>query len=223
MIFKKDDLEIDVSKVMWDGSTVSIDLTKGAQGQSISCGKEPHSDFKEALDKLRNTFLFHMELDGIGLGYRVTITGVEERETKNGSTGYRIHAVLACPGISQRCRISTSTLTIPAEGFFEWEDEDGFQKNDPEEYLYLLQDHEIEAIEAVFTEGFEYAINGKLMRQPDLLDTLEDAVDALVDEVHKTGGTIEIGTPDDDEIPPSMAFPDPDDDMSPTWTGMKDF
>ena len=207
MIFKKDDLEIDVSKVMWDGSTVSIDLTKGAQGQSISCGKEPHSDFKEALDKLRNTFLFHMELDGIGLGYRVTITGVEERETKNGSTGYRIHAVLACPGISQRCRISTSTLAIPAEEFFEWEDEDGFPKNDPEEYLYLLQDHEIEAIRTVFIEGFEYAINGKLMRQPDLLDSLEQSPEEEADE----------DSPDDDEIPPSMAFPVPDDDIGPDW------
>ena len=78
----------------------------------------------------------------------------------------------------------------------------------------------------MFTEGFEYAINGKLMRQPDLLDTLEEAVDNLVDKVHEAGGTIEVGTLDDDEMLPSLAFPAPDlndDDLGPTWTGMGDF
>lgn len=205
MRFEKDGMSIDVSKVMWDGSDVTVNLTRGTQYQDISCSKLPHSDFKEALEDLKDIFLEHMELEKEDFSWRISMTGVEERETKNGRTGYRIHAVLSCPGTSHRLRIASSTLTIPAEGFFEWEDEDGYQKNAPEDYLYFLQDHEIEAIEHVFQEGFEYAVNGKIAKpeQPDLLDSAEESEEAEEED----------SSPGDDEIPSSLAFPDPDEDF----------
>ena len=56
------------------------------------------------------------------------------------------------------------------------EDDYGDPLNSPDEYLYLLQDEEIDRIENVFAEAYLYAIEGKCGKpeQPDLFEAPEE-------------------------------------------------
>lgn len=169
MIFEN----VDIMKTVYYDGQMTISLTKDSQSQDITSSKEAHSDYKAALDSLKPIFLHHMELDKYpSIEPRVSVIGVEEREVKNGGNGYRIHAILAYPATGGKSRISTPTLFIPSDDFFDIENQFGEPVHDPDDYLSQLQDWEIEAIESVLAEAYQYAINNKVAKpqQPDLFD-----------------------------------------------------
>lgn len=170
MIFEN----VDIMKTIYYDGQMTISLTKDSQSQDITSSKEAHSDYKAALDNLKPIFLHHMELDEYeGIGSRIAIIGVEEKEVKNGDNGYRIHAIMRFPAVSGKSRVTTPTLYIPDDDFFDREDQFGEPINDPDEYLSQLQDWEIEAIEAVLAEAYQYAIKNKVAKpqQPDLFES----------------------------------------------------
>ena len=175
MIFEN----VDIMKTVYYNGQMTISLIKDSQSQDISSPKEAHSDYKAALDYLKQIFLHHMELDKYepSIESRVSIIGVEEKEVKNGNNGYRIHAIMGFPAVNGRCRITTPTLFIPDDDFFDREDQFGDLIHDPDEYLSQLQNWEIEAIEAVFFEAYQYAIKNKVAKpqQPDLFEQQETA------------------------------------------------
>lgn len=174
MIFEK----VDIMKTIYYDGQMTISLTKDSQSQDITSSKEAHSDYKAALDNLKPIFLHHMELDKYeALESRVSIIGVEEKEVKNGNNGYRIHAVVFFPATNGRSRITTPTLFIPDDDFFDRENQFGEPIHDPDDYLSQLQDWEIEAIEAVLAEAYQYAIKNKVAKpqQPDLFESQNEA------------------------------------------------
>ena len=202
MIFEN----VDIMKTVYYDGQMTISLTKDSQSQDITSSKEAHSDYKAALDNLKPIFLHHMELDEYeGIEPRVSIIGVEEKEVKNGGNGYRISAVMGFPAVNGRCRITTPTLFIPDDEFFDREDEFGQPVHDPNEYLSQLQDWEIEDIEAVLAEAYQYAIKGKVAKpeQPDLFDAVEGAVKAgeeLAEKVSELGGEIVVSDDADEAL-----------------------
>lgn len=187
MIFEK----VDIMKTIYYDGQMTISLTKDSQSQDITSSKEAHSDYKAALDNLKPIFLHHMELDKYeALESRVSIIGVEEKEVKNGNNGYRIHAVIFFPATNGRSRITTPTLFIPDDDFFDRENQFGEPIHDPDDYLSQLQDWEIEAIDAVLAEAYQYAIKNKVAKpqQPDLFE----AAEKIVEKVEELGGEVII-------------------------------
>lgn len=206
MIFEN----VDIMKSIYYDGQMTISLNKDSQSQDITSSKEAHSDYKAALDKLKPIFLHHMELDSFkAMEPRITIIGIEEKEIKNGGNGYRIHAIMSFPAVAGRSRITTPTLYIPDDDFFDREDQYGDPIHNPDEYLSQLQDWEIEAIENVLSEAYQYAIKNKVakLQQPDLFEASEE----IIDKVEKEGGEIII--PGDDN-PDEEDFEDIEEEFS---------
>lgn len=192
----------DVKKTIWTGDQMSIDLSIENQDQVITSSKEPHSDYKEALEAVKPIFMAHMDLDGYkGLDSRIEIVGVEEKETKNGNNGYRLYAIFSTPGINAKTRIVTTTLRVPYDGFFDEEDEyTGENIHEPEDYPYYLLDGEIEDIQHLLAEAYYYAIEGKTGEpvQPELPGL--EATDESTEETDEESG---------EDFADSPSFPEP--------------
>ncbi len=160
-----------VMRTEWDGKSVSVELSIGTENQKVTGSRRPHEDLMDALASCTDIFADHMEIP-VSLRDRLHMTAVQYRETSD-SSGYVLTAILFCPGTKAEVKMKSSFLAIPkSDGFFSDMDAWGDEVHDPEDYLFLLQDEEISALDRVLLEGYLYAKEGKHAPdpQPDLFD-----------------------------------------------------
>lgn len=157
----------------YDGRVMTVELWDTANGETetLDATDKPHQDFVNALTGLRDIFLDHMELPD--LGGRCIVTGLKKKDTKD-SYGFVISAIIHCPGTHTDLKVKSSTLTVPVDGFFDEEDQYGFQKHDPDDYLWALTDDEIEQCEKVLEEAYLFAREGK-RKEDGQLDMFKEA------------------------------------------------
>ena len=157
--------DAEITRTEWDGRTLTVDLSIGTESQTIKGVRSPHSDLLDSLASCVVIFAEHMEIP-VKIWDRLHIQGVQHKVTSE-SSGYIVTAILHCPGTNSEVKMKSPFLAVPKDPDFfkKYDIYTGDKIHDPDEYLYLLTDDEINTLDNVLIEGYLYAKEGK--RAPD--------------------------------------------------------
>ena len=137
---RKEGDHIEISAFTLSDNIVNAAFTEDMISKTItdSC---PHADFINAMDALYNIFSLHMELTPIEKR-RIGVIGVEEKDSKDFGTCYKLLGTLECNG--KEYKLATVNLVPRPDEFFE--------EREYDECLWAINDYELSLIMDAFKE-----------------------------------------------------------------------